>query len=280
MARRSGKPVVRLVELGVMAGLISLAVLATAILLPPITRPGIESFATMQCRSYLRSIGGAVTLYKSENGDRWPWIHGVTSDWSAVPTGTNRDKDPNDDPNGPGDRSITSLLFLLVREGMPAKWFICPSDANATRDPNVPEPSTRTAEWDDAWDFSHHTNVSYSWQAPVQTDHAYTNGLDEAYPATAILADKTPAYTDPAWRPDTIGPAVDADLVRRNISRNHAHGGQINVLTVGMAVMSTTRPDVGDANDNIYTASGTSEGGSRGATSLGWWIIFRRATAF
>ncbi|HUS47797.1 MAG TPA: hypothetical protein VM098_06750 [Phycisphaerae bacterium] len=241
-----------------------IAFLLLLILMP--TRSANELMSRPVCMSNLSSMGKALTIYRGTNNDQWPWIANVTSDWSSVPTGTNRAKNIGLDPNHPGDRSITSLMFLLVREGMPAKLFVCPSSSE-TEDPEVVDANVAEDEEPQyCWDFSSDRNVSYSWQAPIREGSRYVSGLGDEEVEAAIAGDKTPLYDDPHWQPDDVS-GLRGVALQRNLSRNHG-GKHVNVLYVGMNVGKSKRPDIGEKRDNIYTASGNARGGSQSATSL------------
>jgi hypothetical protein len=216
------------------------------------------------CMSNLSSIGKACMLYRNVWHNRWPWIHNVRSGWADAATGTHRERDPYDDPNAAGQRSITSLMYLLVRQELaPAKLFVCPSD-EAVPDPN---PSYRSGADESFWDFPSDRNVSYSWQAPVFYKGQYRQGLSDDDPDVVMVADKTPACDDPDWTPDDVSALSDPAAVRRNMSRNH-RGRVVNALMVGGNVVQERRPDFGTDRDNIYTASGHRRRGSRTGTSL------------
>jgi len=220
------------------------------------------------CMAHLSSLGKAIALYKNQWDNKWPWIENVRSDMTAVATGTNRQKDPYDDPKDPGERSITSLMFLLLHDGQPRELFICPSDSDAVLEPAIRYYSEDDEEEVYCWDFSSHRNVSYSWQAPVWRSEKWRSGIIDDDPDVVIVADKTPLYDDPGWQPDDVSTASDSSVLQRNMSQNH--GGQvIHALRVAMNVTRTERPDVGGRRqDNIYTASNDRRRGSRRATSL------------
>ncbi len=219
------------------------------------------------CMSNLSCIGKALVLYKGTHRNRWPWIPGVTSDFSSIPTGRNRGRDPNSQADGPSDRSITSLMFLLVREHQPVQLFICPStrDTKETNIRNFNVPDDEEPEY--YWDFSGANNVSYSWQAPVKTPEGFRQGLSDNDPDAVVAADKTPLCDNPKWSPDDMSSTTKASVIYNNMSANH-DGEVVNVLYVGMNVAASNRPDVGANRDNIYTASGHKTRGSRSATSL------------
>jgi hypothetical protein len=220
--------------------------------------------------SNLRSIENALALYRSENNGTWPWIGEVTSDPSVVTTGTNRNRSPLKDPNAPCDRSITSLMFLLVRMGQPPGMFRCPSDKHSVRDPNVKadanDGDVRKGEY--YWDFSKPENLSYSWQAPIWKDGRFRQVIHKDDTETVVAGDMTPRYGgDEKWTPRAIDGHSTQAQIEKQLSQNHKDK-QVNILRVPGNVEAVKRPDVGIDNDNIYTASGNLNAGSQGATSL------------
>jgi len=256
-----------LVELLVVVGIIGLL----AGILVPTIQVAIRIVEQKACMANLRNVGTALATYQAGNRQQWPWIAGVTSDWSAVATGTNRDSDlPAGADEPAGERSITALMFLLVRDGQPAKLFVCPGDRQAAEDKDV----FRDHDGDDEtppeyrWDFASADNVSYSWQAPIRRGEKYVNGIGESFAAAAVMADQSPKATDVSWQPTPMREQTPAHEIRSNMSRNHGGGAVINVLRVDNSVIEAKRPDVGFADDNIYTASGRKYNGSREAVSL------------
>lgn len=211
--------------------------------------------------SNLGSIGKSIVLYKSQYNNEWPWIPS-TGEWWNTPVGTNREVDPN---KPAVERSITSLMFLLVRENQPTKLFVCPSDKSGRKDENPYKDSNSDLL---AADFNDASNVGYSWQAPVHRAGKYVNGIDDTETDTVVVGDKTPLSDDAAWRPDDMTKKPDSGTIMRNMSQNHGKGEKVNVLYVGMNVVQVDRPDVGKDKDNIYTASGDANSGSQSGTSL------------
>jgi prepilin-type N-terminal cleavage/methylation domain-containing protein len=255
-----------LVELLVVVGIIGML----AGMLIPSIQTAMRIAEAAACMANLRSIGTAVGIYQQQNDQSWPWIPNVTSDWSKVPTGTNRDADPGQDPKKPGDRSITALLFLLVRDRQSPRLFLCPGDDGAEED--------TPTRWDDDndaatasvyyWDFAESRNVSYSVQAPVRKGEKYLNGMSDEEGAAVTVGDKTRAASDSDWQPGALTEQTSREEVRRNLSDNHRSIGVINVLRADFSVFQAKRPDIGIDRDNIYTASGQKEAGDREATSL------------
>ena len=257
-----------LVELLVVVGIIGLL---AAILVPTLQQANELTNRTV-CMSNMKSVGGAATLYKSQYNNKWPWIHNVQSNWETTDTGTSRDQDPYEDPNNPGPRSVTALMFLLVRENQPVKLFICPSDEDAIKDLNLRDEQTAESDEEEGeffWDFTNDLNCSYSWQAPIKKGSNYANGISDDDNDTVVMSDKTPKYTDSSWQSDKMEDGMTQQEIRRNMSQNHSKGKKINVLYVGMNVVQSDRPDIGSSRDNIFTVSSKKRRGSRDSTQTG-----------
>ena len=235
------------------------------------------------CMSNLSSINKALVLYRASNEDVWPWLGDLTSDPSAVTTGTNRNRRPPENRGKPDKRSVTSLMFLLVRDYQTPAVFRCPSDRNAMVDdaPKAGEDDGDVKEGEYYWDFSSPRNVSFSWQAPIHNGAKkpkavrYLQGIDGAELDSVVVADMTPAAVDPNWKPADLSKIQDP-IARSENSLNH-YREQINVLYVAGNVKGVKRPDVGTRlnrsnivirRDNIYTASNDAKAGSQSATSL------------
>lgn len=220
------------------------------------------------CLSNLSSLNKAITIYKGENDGAWPWIGNVTSDWSAVPVGTNRNRDPLKAPNSPGERSVTALMFMLVRMNQSPGMFRCPSNKNSPVDLEVKADADDgdALEGEYYWDFAKPQNVSYSWQAPILKDGRFVQGIDNNETESIVVADMTPAATKPGWKPADVSKLTGKAIEAQN-SPNHK-GKQNNVLRVAGYVQAQKRPDVGLEKENIYTASGDPNAGSRSAVSL------------
>lgn len=257
------------------AELVAMVVVLAALVVLGVVACGPRSQALItytHCLSNLSSINKAVVIYKGENDGQWPWLHDTITEWDTTGVGTNRNVNPlgeNDDPNNPKRRSITSLMFLLVRMNQSPGMFRCPQDKNSTIDLEV------KADADDGdvlageyyWDFAKPENVSFSYQAPRYVDAmTYANGVDNNETELIVFADMTPAATRPWWKPADVSKLAD-DAVASQLSFNH-DGKNINILRVAGYVQSQNRPDVGDSNDNIYTAYGTDFKTRRSATSL------------
>jgi prepilin-type processing-associated H-X9-DG protein len=142
-----------------------------------------------------------------------------------------------------------------------------------------------------AWDFSSARNCNYSYQAPIGNSEVggWVSGVDAKTSSDVpIMADRSPYATASG----NVQPANAADLrdARQrdpHVSPNHPRrqkgvwcwshwtGPYMNVLYADSHVSDAERPDVGYAGpdgdeppDNIFTASGDTNGGSQTSISL------------
>ena len=261
--------------LGVVIG-VALLVLV-ALMLTPVSGQANELTNRTVCMSNLRSINCAIVLYKSANDGAWPWLYDKMTAWDTTEVGANRDINPfgtGDDLNNPKPRSITSLMFMLIRQDQPPGMFRCPSDKNSIVDRDVKatrddgDKASGVLEGDYYWDFSRPENTSYSWQAPIWKDGRFKQGIDSSETDTVVIADMTPRYEGyEKWTPMAIDDQTSQAQIERQLSYNHK-GKQVNILKVAGNIEAQKRPDVGIDNDNIYTASGNLNAGSQSATSL------------
>ncbi len=258
--------------LGGLLAIVCVLVVLVVFLVPLLQQEGLGP-SRVYCMSNLRSINSAIMLYKSANDGCFPWLYDTMTAWDTTEVGTNRNVNPfgtKDDPNNPRPRSITSLMFMLVRQDQPAGIFRCPSDRSGMLDDN---PKARQDDGDMIagnyyMDFSKPQNVSYSWQAPIWKNGRFAQGVDSAEPETVVAADMTPRYGwDEKWTPRPIDSQSTQADIEKQLSYNH-NGKQVNILRVAGNISCVRRPDVGKDNDNIYTASGNPNSSSQGATSL------------
>jgi len=265
-----------LVELLVVVGIIGLL---AAILVPTLQQAQELTNRTV-CMSNLRSINAAVTLYKSANDGAWPWLFDKIKSWDTTKTGTlsnTRNINPfgtSDDPNTPKARSLTVLAFMLVRQDQPPGMFRCPSDKTSVVDRDVKatqndgSKESGVLEGEYYWDFSKPENISYSLQAPRYVNATtYANGVDNSLTELIVYADMSPKYQgDEKWTPMAITDQTSQTDIEKQLSYNHK-GKQQNVLRVAGNVEAQKRPDVGDSQDQIFTAFGTDFKTRRSATS-------------
>jgi len=271
MRRRLG---FTLVELLVVIAIITLLV---AILAPSLNRAR-ELTKRVMCRQNLNSLGKGYAMYQSANNDSWPYHAAKNDDWTSK-TGQSgmmsiRTKAfwniMKQSPAGNYAYCITSLAFMLVRDGQNAGLFLCPSDP----DDSALEPNAKDPNGNYYWDFSNFKMISYSVQGAPPPGRAFSIARQ------FILADKNPNWdgsrtTGPlalvAWS-DTITEAQR----KNNMSRNHQQE-EINTLRGDGTAAVYPRADIGDltprdvtpkiTNDCIYTAYGGSPGNARSAIS-------------
>jgi len=225
------------------------------------------------CMSNLSSINKGLILYRAANDDKYPWLGEKITGWDETKVGTNRNVDPfgkREDPNNPKPRSVTALMFMMVRAGQAAGIFRCPEDANARVDDatKADDDDRDVKEGEYYWDFSKPQNVSYSYQAPrYVNDKTFAQGLDSSETEVVVVADMTPRYGGKKkWTPVALTDETPmADVQKQN---SHNHGGEVtNVLYVAGNVKSQKRPDVGVSKDNIFTAFGEDFKDRRSSTS-------------
>ncbi len=248
-----------LIELLVVIAIIALLV---SILLPSLQRAR-ELAKRAVCMANLNGIGKAFALYASEGDDRWPWIDVGDADFSA-PVGKYFDEEPDDTYNR--SRSITSILFLLVRSGHTADLFTCPSD-DAIESDNLKD-SNDEYYWDftgDANDpmLNAHKSVSYSYQCPLYSSDGggdmVGSGVNSASQgALVIMADKTPELSEDGDALTEWDDDMDEEEILDGMSQNHTSGEQVNYLRADFSVAKAKRADCGIAKDNIYSSADSS----------------------
>ena len=254
-----------LIELLVVIAIIALLV---SILLPSLNRAR-ELAKRAICGTNLHGIGQAFAVYQGDNKDRWPWLS--VDDYDQE-TGTLYEDAPVDNPAA---RGITSLLFMLVRQGQSTELFTCPSD-NAVKEDVVKHTVTGTQVYN--YDFgpiesvatannepAGHEHCSYSFQAPRYdgSGNLIGNGISSrSRGSIVVMADKTPYYDDDGvQRIDWTDTALTPSTIKSHISQNHTSGEAINFLMADASVDRETRADVGLEQDDIYTVSDEADHG-------------------
>ncbi|HUS47783.1 MAG TPA: type II secretion system protein, partial [Phycisphaerae bacterium] len=184
--RRKGKAFT-LIELLVVVAIIGLLVT----ILTPGLQKALELARRAKCAANLHNIGVGLSTYVAADGRSWPWLT-ANNNWNAA-TGQNESAAPSTATA----YNVSSLLFLLVREGQGTGIFICPSTDD------TPDRNTRTDGRLD-WDFSASAagqgeHVSYSYQGPLNMgtagSPAYASGVSGASGGGLIIAaDRTPGY--------------------------------------------------------------------------------------
>jgi prepilin-type N-terminal cleavage/methylation domain-containing protein/prepilin-type processing-associated H-X9-DG protein len=245
-----------LIELLVVIAIIALLV---SILLPSLNRAR-ELAKRAVCAANLNGIGKGMVIYQAENRDAFPMISGTT--WITATGGDVREDDP--DPASPVARSVTSLMFLMIRSGQGAKLFVCPSTGHTAEDDLKQEANNALY----CWDFTDATKVDYSYQCPLAGD---ANGVSASVSlgSLAIAADQSPydglgnsnSGADPA---NTTG--LSGEDLKDHVSQNHTSGEYMNVLYGDAHVANSNRPTVGISNDAIFTACNSADVAADGAT--------------
>ncbi|MBN2377103.1 MAG: type II secretion system protein [Sedimentisphaerales bacterium] len=272
-----------LIELLVVIAIIALLV---SILLPALGRAR-ELAKRVQCASQLKGIGNAFAMYQNDNRGQnpKPW----TENTSNVYFGDG-DQALYNDNNGPASdtaygyyaikgftnqnakASVGLCLYCLVKYvDVNPKVFVCPS---ATLDEEMDlqvaievglGQTWQVEEWEDMNNFRYGHNLSYSMHYPFNSNHMSgstaggmvlmadkSNKFDTANFSEAFI-DASPNYAvSGAW--DDSGDTIAGNKAHGN-SNNHQTECQ-NVLFAGASVERKEAPNIGLANDNIYTAYG------------------------
>ena len=267
-----------LIELLVVIAIIALLV---SILLPSLNRAR-ELAKRAVCSANLHGLGQAFALYAGENSDSWPWIElsGSAQFTADVGTQYNISLNTSTGGNNTSDRSITAILFLLVRGGQPASLFNCPSDSVSQESELLKDPNN-----DYYWDFvasdandavdpnNAHKTMSYSFQAPLYSDttgRMRKSGVGNSSKSSlVIMADKTPQYgagsSETPAQTDWTNKALSDGLMKEGMSQNHSNGELVNYLRADFSTTSSQkRADFGIAKDNVYSAAETTKNSTTG----------------
>lgn len=255
-----------LIELLVVIAIITILM---SILIPGLARVK-ELARRASCKNNQGNIGKAFVMYTANNKGLWPWVTANTHWGTTVgrQTGASRYLSPSPSTS----YNVSTLLFMLVRDGQSPGIFVCPSDRQARPDPNTKDMNNGT-EYN--WDFSpfsmdHYDHLSYSYQAPLNVGSfsgpAYSSGVPiYPDPMLAILADKSPdcapiGFTQAGYWRTALCDWSNPNLVdpHTGMSANHSDGEVINVLYPDVRVVQNTRADCGVRNDAIYGTSNTS----------------------
>ena len=221
-----------LIELLVVIAIIAILV---SILMPSLAKAR-EMARRANCMANLNSTGKALVMYSTDNNDQMPcppFANGLTGATGAQRT----------DRTALGGYSITSVMFMLVRDGQPTAMFRCPSDTGAT-DPNAVKDSAGVY----FADFEKKTDVSYGFQAPI------AGGVSFGSPtgSTVIMADKV---ANP-WPGTAFSIAIlDGNAKMKSyMSQNHTAGEVIQCLKADFSVAGNVKTvRAGFNKDNIYT---------------------------
>lgn len=253
-----------LIELLVVISIIALLV---ALLMPALGRAR-ESAKRASCAANQNSLGKGLAMYVNSNNDQYPMLLSNNS-WGTATTGA----DVFTAPSATRAFNVSGLLFLLVRDGQSAGFFVCPSSGD-TSDNNVKDPNaTGSYHWDfNKYGASGPEHVSYSYQAPISTTSGGTTAWGSGVTSGSdgglvIMSDKNHAYMGVA--PYMVAynwGAFNSSTCKNGMSQNHTSGEYINYLFADYHVGNGNRADVGINNDNIYSAFGTTSTYNYGST--------------
>jgi len=264
-----------LIELLVVVAIIALLI---AILLPSLGKAR-ELANRSYCAANLRGIIQSMVVYSAENSDQYPSVlppttlngYMLASSQSAgtnLSTMTSADKaiDGYYPSGGYDPGSVTANLWLLVlRNSTSAKQFICKSDPVPT---NVSQSQSGSQYYvnfnggtngTSTADFGYSYSVAYPWAGtavPQSPGAWWKNTTDSSLPIMSDIAPMNGTGTNPvAQTPGTGSNGVPTNGAKAWNSANHQRDGQ-NIGFADAHTEFSRRPDVGQSNDNIYTAWG------------------------
>jgi prepilin-type N-terminal cleavage/methylation domain-containing protein len=243
-----------LIELLVVISIIALLV---AILMPGLSKAR-ELARRASCKANISAVGKGIAIYTAANRDQWMWMQS-SGTWDSTSIGANMG-----DANSTTNRSISALLFMLIKDGQGPAIFTCPSTSD-TPDPNSKNGATFNADFNGSGNGGQE-HLSYSYQCPIGDANTGANcksGVTSSSEAgVVVLADRTPQYSSST----TVGNCTytatfnwttpgGADL-RSGMSANHTAGEMINLLFADLHVGdSTGRADCGISSDNVYSSA-------------------------
>jgi hypothetical protein len=266
------------IVLGGAGFLLAPVALMIAILLPSLSKAR-ELANRAACAANLHGIGNSMMIYAATYNDQFPLLpyapYSPANAGTSSPTPTAATADDAIQSmyaaGSPSHGSVLAAQWIGVLQGTTGpKLFICKSDTFATA-PATPTDSSGKF----FTNFQNDHQISYSFAYPYM--QPTSNGAESFAPEKMQVG---------RWWKDTTNPSlpIAADMAplngtgtpARNVcpasapssnklwnSGNHQGDGQ-NVAYADVHVDYTKRPDVGMANDNIY-----SFGGSKGPTDLG-----------
>jgi len=240
-----------------------------ALLMPSLSRVRTIS-SRVVCGTNLKGLGTAMTVYANDYGDRFPqlpgggpWAKQLGFDYSAEKV----DLGPGGEHAGAG-RTVSASWYILIRHAdVSPKSFVCPA---AGQEPFGGRYIVYNRDIVQMWDFGNnpYRHVSYAMHLPYGRFPANAQRSS----SFAVAADMSPWFING----DIVPPGKDGRLPQLSLdddrsssfgyrsgrraanSPNHAgstdRGGEgQNVLFGDGHTSYHERPDVGIANDGIYT---------------------------
>lgn len=275
-----------LIELMVVVSIIALL----AMMLVPALQRALEMTRRASCLANLKGAGTALALYSQANDNNYPLIPG--KGWDTNVDGSQYKSDTGNPfttalPTGDWTmgRSVTSLVFMLIRNGEAPKLFICPSDNGAVADAFTTD-NTNGGAFN--WDFScgqvvagggtgaasSARNLSYSYECPFDRGSATqdTNGVPSSPDSSmVVMSDRTPqgdiagatygmvsgagAFSGASSTATVWATGLASNLLHNYNSQNHTSGEMMNVLYVDGHAARTNSPNCGPTQGN-NTATG------------------------
>ena len=264
-----------LVELLVVIAIIALLM---GILMPALARVRQIAYR-MICGTHLKGIGSSMLLYANDNREDYPIGGTAGSVWST--TGTIPTFDAVDQATAftPGQATITSCLFLLMKGyDLTPAMFVCKGDVG-TKEFKLSDTGTTVTDLTLVWDFGNGGGTGSSPKPGQYNSYAYHSpygalGSTSASPINAssgagspVCSDRNPyldknayhGYLDdaagtieepPTWA-TTPAPAQYKDKDKTGNCAAHQREGQ-NVLYNDNHANFERYPNVGVQNDHIW----------------------------
>jgi len=268
-----------LIELLVVVAIIALLI---AILLPSLGKARELSNRSV-CAANLKGIVQSMNVYGNDNQDAYPTIKSpnasgdTTNVLSYQLTSANANDStvdklysiryyPSTGTSAPsvGKENIYSNLWILVLRGdVSPKSFICKSDSASGPSPvNPPNSINYYDGFVDAKSCSY--SVAYPYSNTGSIGKWWSATIDASLPVMSDLAPKQSSGSGPNQRTVTVNP-----LNKQSNSWLHQSDGQ-NVVFGDNHVEFCRLPNVGNNNDNIWTANnGSPNQGGTAVTSTG-----------
>lgn len=224
--------VIRLHSIRDVLAVAAMVVLAVGVGVPSLLHMRERGQRTM-CAANLAQIGRGLQAYANTFGDDLPF-----AGWSTASSWR-----PTNDPRLDVVPNRKHLFPLVRAQYVPTTVFLCPSERGVAM-------SAEQARQRD--DFLESRNVSYANQ-----NMAGVRPTLKSNPAFVVLADDNPCFADGQPLIEVAAQSLGLRDPAQSNSRAHGGVGQ-NILRLSGATEWTTSPNVGIANENIWTLSDVS----------------------